>query len=1322
MLLPMLASADVVAEIDGINYYLHTKSKRAEVIKKYPNNYSGAIVIPNTVVYDDITYDVTSIGYEAFKDCSGITSIDIPNSVIIVGGWAFKGCSNLTTIIIPNSVRYLGSSVFWDCSRLNNVTIGNSVKSIGLFAFSGCKALTSINIPNSVTTIDARAFQECSGLTSITFGNSVTSIGSYAFYNCSSLKSIILPNSVTTIEEYAFRGCTSLSSFSIPNSVTYLGGGSFNDCSSIYSITIPNTVTYIGHNPFKGTAWYNNLPDGLIYKDNAFLGYKGNEPKNKVEIKEGTRIIAGHVFNSCKELTSVIIPNTVISIGEFAFYNCRGLTSIDIPNSVLTIGHNAFYFCTNLKSVTLGNSVESIGEYAFEACNSLASITIPNSVRSIGNGAFAGCKTLYDFSIPNNVEYIGERAFGATLWYNNLPDGLIYKDNILFGYKNSKPKNTLEIIEGTRIIAYGALDACEDLTSITIPNSVISIEEEAFKGCSNLTSITIPNSVTSIGDGAFMDCKNLPSITIPNSVNSIGEWAFQYCNNLREVYSQIEHPFSIGYYVFCRTVTENFTTATLYVPDGTKEKYRATDFWNFFDNILEEGEVTLTAKNYTREYGEENPKFDFEITEGKIESGIPSFSCSATKTSPVGTYDIIIEKGTLTNKKANLIKGTLTITKAPLTISAGNYTKEVGEANPTFTPTFNGFKNGETKSVLTQQPVISCTATKDSPAGNYPIIVSGAEAQNYNINYVNGILTVRENPDNIISFADLNVKAVCIKNWDTNDDGELSKQEAAAVMDLGKAFQNNKDIKIFYELPYFTGLTSIGSSVFAGCNGLKSIIIPDFITSIDSYAFSGCINLPSINIPNSVTIIGSHAFYNCYSLLSVIIGSGVVSIGSSAFYGTNVAKTIWLTNTPPSGYNYATGKINYVANENYNFSNNSFIYPFISSIFIVDGIRYVPVSPSERTCDAIDCVYDESIVNANIPSKVTYKGISMKVLKIQPYTCYNNKYIQKLTCENDGDIAQYAFCGCLGMLDAICNSNGIISDYVFSGCNNLKSIRLGERISSIGDYSFSRCSSLEFFDTSQSTSLSGYMYFSKSLNHIGNYAFNECKGIENIVIEDRDEELTLGSNGQSPLFSSFPLNSVYIGGDISYNTSSYCGYSPFYRNTSLRTVVITDKETEISENEFYGCTNLQSFSIGDGVITFGNWAFSGCSSLKSLSFGTKLKTIGQEAFSDCTAVTEIYSKAFTPPVCNTQALDDINKWECKLYVPTGSVGAYQTANQWKEFFFIEEFYVPSGMNGPKVQPLSTEIYDMRGQILKTPKKGINIIKNENGERKKVVIK
>ena len=265
--------------------------------------------------------------------------------------------------------------------------------------------------------------------------------------------------------------------------------------------------------------------------------------------------------------------------------------------------------------------------------------------------------------------------------------------------------------------------------------------------------------------------------------------------------------------------------------------------------------------------------------------------------------------------------------------------------------------------------------------------------------------------------------------------------------------------------------------------------------------------------------------------------------------------------------------------------------------------------------------------------------------------------------EGPNIIGRYAFSGCSSLSSVtIGKGTNSIGNYAFSGCTNLESINLGESTETINQYAFQNCSSLP------SITIPG------SVNSIGDYAFSGCTGLKTVIMEDRktDGELKLGYNGSNPLFVDCPLDSVYIGRNISYSTGSSYGNSPFYRNTSLRTVVITDKETDVSENEFYGCTNLQNVQIGDGVTSIGNWAFSGCSSLKNFSFGTQVQTIGKEAFSDCTAVMAISSKAQTPPTCGTQALDDINKWDCVLYVPKVHVADYQAADQWKEFFFIEE--------------------------------------------------
>lgn len=470
-----------------------------------------------------------------------------------------------------------------------------------------------------------------------------------------------------------------------------------------------------------------------------------------------------------------------------------------------------------------------------------------------------------------------------------------------------------------------------------------------------------------------------------------------------------------------------------------------------------------------------------------------------------------------------------------------------------------------------------------------------------------------------------------------------------------------------------------------------------------------------MTIPDGVTSIGEGAFSGCSGLASITFGSSVSSIGKDAFNNTNLKKIIWLPNTPPSGADYAKGTMNYVSNDQYSFKNvNKVVYPYLSSYFDVDGIRYVPVNPSERTCDAIACVYDESAAQTKISSTVKFKTIEMTVQKIQPYVAYDNDFIESLTIDYDGEIPNRAFYGCTNLKDlslgdkvtaigssafADCKSienlvipNAVtsIGETAFSGCTGLTSVKIGNGTTSIGQSAFSGCTGLVSVKMGSGGSTIDQYAFSgcsvlneltigtqvkdikdnafencmalqevtipKSVTSIGNYVFSGCEGLIKFIIADREEVLQLGSNGSSPLFSACPLDTVYIGGNISYPTSKNYGYSPFYSNKSLRAVHINGKNIEISDNEFYGCTGLKNVHMEKGVKSIGSWAFSGCSGLDLVEFGSGMESIGQEAFSDCTNITRIYSLASTPPTCGSQALEDINKWECNLFVPKGSIG------------------------------------------------------------------
>ena len=546
----------------------------------------------------------------------------------------------------------------------------------------------------------------------------------------------------------------------------------------------------------------------------------------------------------------------------------------------------------------------------------------PKTLNVIGcaSGIFEHCLALKKVSFPTSYEQVWVN--GNPTKFNSL--GVSFKD-------------------------------CSSLLEVENMN-LSSIYANQFEGCSSLKKMDL-SKTTDIWESAFSGCSSLEELTFKSNVQ-IRDNAFSNCNAIKKITVQSEsNPNSFNDNVFTQTVYEQ---ATLIVPKGKVNKYKRTNGWKNFFKIYEEGSepstdptieptdsVTLMVNSYSRQYGEDNPTFEYTVVSGKVESGTPTITCAATKTSPVGTYDIIIEKGSVSNKFVTLVNGTLTITKAPLTISVGNYSKVEGEANPSFTLSYSGFKNGENSSILTKQPTISCSATASSAPGTYPITVSGAEAKNYNINYKNGTLTITAkqtppveeakpyvvyNNGTLTFYCDNQRSSRQGTTYDLNDllsSGwpawiEYKESITKAVFDTSFINASPTDTYgWFYECKFLKEIQGIDylrtdkvkhmSGMFFGCSSLTILDVSKFNTSnvirMDGM-FGGCSNLTRLDVSkfNTTQVTRmDNMFEGCSSLTSLDVSnfstshvtdmegmfancSSLTNLDISKFNTTNVTK------------------------------------------------------------------------------------------------------------------------------------------------------------------------------------------------------------------------------------------------------------------------------------------------------------------------------------------------------------------------------------------------------------------------------------------------
>lgn len=522
----------------------------------------------------EISDGITNIHHATFAGLENLAEINIPDGITVIDNEAFLGTAWWREQ--PDGLLYINNWLlgYKGSQPKGKLSIKKSIKGIAIEAFDGCKELTSVEFPKRLTTICRYAFRDCEGLVSINIPKRLTNIESMAFYRCSGLQTIVVDKKNTVYD-------------------------SREDCNALIE-TATNTLIVGSNNTV--------IPSSIVKIENsAFSGYTDLD---NIVIPESVTNIESYAFKDCSGLKELYIPKNVTSISMSAFEGCSGLQNIIVEDG------NPYYDSRNGCKAIIVTETNNL----IQGCNNTI---IPDGIQRISDSAFKGCLGLTNVNIPASVTNIGKQVFEGSGWYNAQPNGLLYLDNWLLGYKgnnsNNKTGEKAKLVEetlpcdvvikdGTVGIAQGAFIFNSTLTSVTIPGSVrtfgvafcgchslkkvvicdgvTSIDELAFAGCTELESVTIPNSVTKIDNFAFNQCFALKQIILPANIKKIGGSVFDSCSALTSITSKIPAKNLFAAHNLFDEVDNK--KCTLHVPRGAKEAYSQTDGWNKIKNIVEE--------------------------------------------------------------------------------------------------------------------------------------------------------------------------------------------------------------------------------------------------------------------------------------------------------------------------------------------------------------------------------------------------------------------------------------------------------------------------------------------------------------------------------------------------------------------------------------------------------------------------------------------------------------------------------------------------------------------------------------------------------------
>ena len=1239
---------------------------------------SGAFANNKNITKIVLNDSITSIGDFAFQN-SSIKDFVIPESVNEIGTYAFYSCTGLTEMHIPNSVAEIKDYTFYNCTGIKRLTISRTIKTIGKYAFYNCSGISKLVIPDKTESIGLCAFANCKSIEEINIPDSVSSIGESAFSNTSGAKKLSIGAGLKDIPKEAFYNCTALTEITVPNTVETIGNSAFYGCSNVANITLPfvgasrDAVGYtsnfgyiFGYTTYaSGYIDYKNLKVGdicdsqttntisnsvyYVYEISSYRAYSQrytyNTPDtiNTVTITDATQIPSGAFANN-KNITKIVLNDSITSIGDFAFQNnpwYKSLTddfvidgdnvlikyngtksNVVIPDTVKHIAGGVFKDNATISAVTLPDGLLSIGENTFKDCTNLTAMTIPKSVIKISENAIPDACTInvyrpsagYDYRSTNRIVLNNSFATGNETYYYIVKDDGCAE---IIGCTTTSTELTVPTdfdgIGVNKIGDYGFAN-CTTLNSITIPANILNIGKYAFTGCTGLVNATIPTTVDTVGDYAFNNCTGLKNVTISEGVQALGEGAFYNCISLIEAVVPDTAKY-VGSYAFYNCTS--MVTATI---GTTAESIGDYTFYNCvkLENIVV-GYSVKTIGNYAF----------FNCALGRV--SIPSATVS------IGNYAFAEnDKMTKATLRKNLLKignGAFRNCRALATITIPTTVTSIG---------IEAFENCISIPKITIP--VGVTEINDRAFSNCSslanVTISGAVTRIgisafYNNAFENIIL-----PETVEVLSDsafrqcANLKEITLPNaLNTIGDAVFLKCSALyrvslpdSVTSVGKSvFFYNNDITV--EIRKNSGAVADG---LLKQQGVHHVILDADITVIGNDVFDSCYKLSTVTYGNetvnpgeyklspAIKTIGSEVFRDNAMLRNLIVPDTLEKVGENAFY--NVIQSGYHCKNVTVTFYYVGGAVaanildsqyvwHIVVNDNIHTLGDKAFYNIqtLETVSLPDTISSVGsnvfAKPGKKVTAifrGVDRTIDAYAYNGKT-SGICYIAVEEGVNCIGEYAFANSDTVQGIVIINTTTIGNHAFYqgSALNYVEISCCNT--IEDYAFAENLLLKRVEI-DSVKNINEYAF--------FDNIAINDL----YIDADLYHIGNHAFDSCKSIPQVVLPETVREI-----GSHAFYDCNSMKSI----NIPVGVAAIKEYT-FFGCASLLDISIPNTVLSVGNYAYYGCVAAKALDLSDKLESIGAYAFYNCNQIKEIILPNTLKSIGDYAFRSCSSITEIY--------------------------------------------------------------------------------------------------